>query len=75
MSEVVVALVPRSLIPVSSMLEDQSVNAYIRWNETGDSIVIPDIEEFKMNALRKYFDVPVGATVLSSEVRQSHFGG
>ncbi|KAG8949986.1 hypothetical protein FRC04_008065 [Tulasnella sp. 424] len=44
------------------MVEDESVNAYIRWNETGDSIVIPDIEEFKMNALREYFDIPSRTT-------------
>ncbi|KAG9036185.1 Heat stress transcription factor A-2c [Tulasnella sp. UAMH 9824] len=39
------------------MVEDASVNDFIRWNQAGDSIFIPDIENFKANALGNYFNI------------------
>ncbi|KAG8917040.1 hypothetical protein FRC01_002698 [Tulasnella sp. 417] len=40
------------------MLEDKSISAFIHWNDTGDSIVIPNIDQFKTNALGHHFEIP-----------------
>lgn len=47
------------------MLEDKTISTFICWNPAGDSILIPDIEQFKANALGNYFN-----TSFESFVRQ-----
>ncbi|KAG9035698.1 kinase-regulated stress-responsive transcription factor skn7 [Tulasnella sp. UAMH 9824] len=39
------------------MLHDKSVSSCIHWNETGDAIVIPSIQEFENKALKKHFNI------------------
>ncbi|KAG8916684.1 kinase-regulated stress-responsive transcription factor skn7 [Tulasnella sp. 417] len=60
---------------VHNMLESGNFGAFIHWNNAGDSIVIPDIQEFKTNVLEDHFGIPVGVATLRFEAIRSHFVG
>ena len=40
------------------MLSDDGLKEWIRWNETGDGVVIPSMQEFENNVLLVYGKSP-----------------